>query len=90
MSITYQQAWADHQYLWKTYGPAKDMTGGYVDSEDLSRLLESPNKATARACLESQIRYWFDVGPDDNSPPAILRATDPAIREIANRYGASL
>jgi hypothetical protein len=88
--MTYERAFADHKYLWEEYGPAKDMTGGYVDSGDLELLLQSPTKATARRCLESQIRYWFDAGPDDCEPPAILRATDPKLREIADRYGASL
>ena len=87
---TYEQALADHSYLWSTYGPAYDMTGGYVDSDDLDKLLKRPTKSTARECLESQIRYWFDVGSEDADAPAILRATDPKIREIANRYGASL
>ena len=34
--MTYEQAFKDHEYLWKI-GPGYDMTGGYVDQEDLSR-----------------------------------------------------
>lgn len=62
--ITHEQAFKDRQYLWKTYGAAYDMTGGYVDSDDLEKLLEKPNKRTARACLINQIEYWFQRGPD--------------------------
>ena len=50
MMITYQQAREDHEYLWGTYGPAYDITGAYVDQDDLKRLLESPMKKTALAC----------------------------------------
>lgn len=86
----YTRAFADHRYLWRQYGPAKDMTGGYVDQDDLEAMLANPTKAEAVKCLERQIGYWFDVGPDDGSSPRILAATDPRIGEIAERYGASL
>lgn len=88
--MTYEQAFCDHQYLWMTYSPAYDMSGGYVDQDDLARLLARPTKATARECLVNQIRYWFDVGPEDGNPPAILAATDPEIYEIAERHGVVL
>jgi hypothetical protein len=86
--ITYEQARQDHEYLW-SIGAANDMTGGYVDSGDLDRLLRSPTKATARGCYESQIRYWFQVGPDPflASPAAAYLASDPRVREIAVRHG---
>lgn len=85
--LTYAQARADHEYLWNTYGPALDMTGGYVDSEDLDRLLRSPTKSTARACYVDQIEYWFDVGPEDKDPDTWRR--DPKVREIAERHNTT-
>ena len=88
--ITYEQARDDHQYLWSTYGPAYDMTGGYVDQEDLSRLLDNPTKSTARSCLCDQITYWFQVGFASNEPSYNGRAailTDPVVAEIAERHG---
>ena len=91
-TITYAQAFADHQYLWKTYAPASDMTGGYVDSYDLKKLLASPTKATARDCLSSQIRYWMAVGPEDcTADRAVLRGLtiDMTVTEIADRHGVS-
>ncbi len=90
--MTYEQAYKDHQYLWKTYGAADDMTGGYVDQEDLDRLLKSPTKAVAKLCLCRQIDYWFQVGPDDgvdipgNKAPQLI-ILDPIVREIAERHG---
>lgn len=89
MKVTYEQAYADHSYLWETYGAADDMTGGYVDQEDLTRLLKSPTKATARDCLVSQITYWFQTGPDKGLPTPIDR-NDPVLIEIAERYGEDI
>lgn len=83
---TYEQARADHEYLWETYGPAYDMTGGYVDQEDLDKLLKRPTKATARDCYQNQIRYWFDVGPDPADRGDEWK-TDPKVADIAERYG---
>lgn len=82
--ITYEQAYADHSYLWTTYGPAHDMTGGYVDQDDLAKLLASPSKATARKLLCRQIDYWFEVGPDISTNSVDLN--DPILREIYERY----
>lgn len=84
----YDQARADHEYLW-SIGPAKDMTGGYVDQEDLALLLRSPSKATAAGCYERQIAHWFSVGTDDALPPRMLMATDPRLRAIAERHGCA-
>lgn len=90
--ITYEQAFADHTYLWDTYGPANDMTGGYVDQGDLDRLLKSPTKATAKGCLCNQIVYWFQVGPDHCLAPhqVELDRDDPILQEIAERHGQEL
>lgn len=89
--ITYEQAFEDHSYLWEIYGPADDMTGAYTDQEDLARLLKSPTKATARDCLERQIEYWFQAGPDHTHSAqdsvSTLIENDPMVREIAIRYG---
>lgn len=63
--VTYDQAKADHAYLWGI-SPAYDMTGGYEDQNDLRRMLEKPTKATARACYVDQIVYWFSVGPGND------------------------
>lgn len=61
--ISYEQAYSDWEYLF-SIGCAYDMTGGYVDQEDLKKLLKSPTKKTARDCLVNQIIYWFQVGID--------------------------
>lgn len=61
--VTYEQARADHEYLWNTYGPADDMTGGYEDQYDLEKLLKNPSKKTALDCYSRQIAYWFNMGP---------------------------
>lgn len=89
---SYAQAKKDHEYLW-SIGPAYDMTGGYVDQDDLTRLLNSPTKVTARGCLVRQIEYWFQVGPDTHDDAGKSRRelhrlieTDLRVREIGNRY----
>lgn len=90
--MSYEQAYKDHRYLWQKYGAADDMTGGYVDSDDLDRMLKNPTKKQAKECLVSQICYWFQVGPDPGLPgtppkvPEIL-ASDERVKEIAERYG---
>ena len=84
--MTYEQARADHEYLWSTYAPADDMTGAYVDQDDLDRLLKSPTKAMARKCYMAQIHYWFDAGPDTALPLDDWR-NDPEVAVIAERHG---
>ena len=84
--MTYQQAFADWSYLWETYGEADDMTGGYVDQNDLRFLLLSPTKTTAKRCLERQIAYWFDVGPDATSARTFPSFDDPVLVDMAERY----
>jgi hypothetical protein len=84
MATTYEQAYSDHCYLWQEYGPAEDMTGGYVDQEDLAKLLKSPTKATARDCLVNQIDHWFMVGPDSTAHQPDW--SDARLQEIAERY----
>ena len=86
--MTYDQAREDHEYLWNTYGPAFDMTGGYVDQEDLWKLMKSPTKKTARECYESQVAYWFASGCSDGGfDLSTINWTDPMVREIAERHG---
>ena len=87
---SYNQAYKDHKYLWGI-APADDMTGGYVDQEDLDKMLKSPTKKTARQCLSDQIRYWFEVGPDKfDFSGSFLECAElhPEILEIQERYGA--
>jgi hypothetical protein len=85
--VSYEQAYRDHQYLWETHGSAADMTGAYVDQEDLARLLKSPTKATARDCLVDQIEWWFTAGTDeDRNAPAKAMESDAMVRKIAERY----
>lgn len=89
--MTYEQAYADHCYLWTTHGPAQDMTGAYVDQDDLALLLKSPTKRTAKNCLERQIMHWFDMGPDLGGPSmrGDVDWSDPVVCEIAERHGIS-
>lgn len=92
MAISYEQARADHEYLW-SIGPANDMTGAYVDQDDLQKLLRNPTKATARDCYISQIEYWFQAGPDCGSHEISKFKSanswvdkDRRVREIYDRY----
>ena len=92
--MTYREAYADRQYLWAVYGPANDMTGGYVDSNDLEELLASPAKPTAAKLLAAQIDYWFEAGPE-RSGAALQREVahaierDDRVHAIARRHGIS-
>jgi len=95
MTSRYDQARTDHEYIWKTHGPADDMTGGYVDQDDLDRLLTSPTKATAADCYEDQIQYWFETGPDltydpDKNHQNKSWRRDPKVLEIAERRGIEI
>jgi len=83
-TLTYAVVRADHEYLWKVYGPANDMTGGYVEEGDLARLLRAPTRATARDCYANQIAHWFHVGPETDVGGGWR--TDPKVREIAARH----
>ncbi len=93
--MSYKQAYEDHKFLFGI-GAASDMTGGYVDSEDLDKLLKSPTKKTAESVLWSQITYWFQVGTEagcgdyDGMMPIELVDEFPRIREIAEDYGCDI
>jgi hypothetical protein len=88
--ISYEQAMDDHTYLWEEYAAASDMTGGYVDSEDLTRMLRNPTKAMARKCLIDQIEFWFQNGPDTAGGGRRPDPNDARLREIAARYDHDL
>lgn len=84
----YEEVYKDWKYLW-SIAPANDMTGGYVDQDDLKRMLKNPSKATAVYCLQRQMEYWFQAGPDGSE--AIrkydhLCAVYPKIEEIRQKY----
>ena len=84
--MDYNQAHKDHSYLWNI-GPADDMTGAYVDQEDLKMLLDSPSKRTATKCLVRQINYWFQAGPDaSNRNSQHYFENDYEVRQIAERH----
>jgi hypothetical protein len=94
MRITYEKALKDWKTLFEGIGPASDMTGGYVDQDDLDKLLKSPTKSTAKKCLINQIEYWFENGIDGDlettsgrgaSVEKLIEARDD-IREISERY----
>ena len=86
--MTYEQAYKDHKYLW-AIAPANEMTGGYVDQDDLDRMLKKPTKTTAKACLCAQIDYWFANGVDNNDDTrtaADMAEDDPHVQDIADRH----
>ncbi len=89
--MNYEETYKDHKYLFDI-GPASDMTGGYVDSEDLGYMLKNPSKKGAVRCLSRQIDYWFQVGTEngvgfnDGKMPCELVDEYPLIKEIADRH----
>lgn len=91
--MTYDEVRKDWKVLFKEYGEAYDMTGGYVDQEDLELMLENPTKRQAKYCMMQQIGYWFQVGPDISEFESAkdnlqrLLETDPVIQGIAEKYG---
>lgn len=82
--MAYAESRNDHEYLWDI-APAYDMTGGYVDQDDLEKLLQSPTKKTATECYNTQIGYWFEVGPDEFGTDTKWK-TDSRVRRIAERH----
>jgi len=93
--MTYEQVLKDWQVLFEDIGMARDMTGGYVESEDLIKLLKSPSRATAKDCLKRQIKYWLEKGPDFNFINGGVKTYQeiceeyPIVRKIENRYAPS-
>lgn len=89
--MTYEEVYKDWDYLFNTISHANDMTGGYVDSEDLEALLKKPSKSTAKKCLVCQINYWFDAGIEYSNEHKGKTVFDlineyPEILVIADRY----
>ena len=92
--MSYKKTYDDHKFLFDI-GSASDMTGGYVDSEDLDEMLKTPTKKTAENCLLRQINYWFEVGTESGGKNGGMSALDlvdefPRIREIAEEYGCDI
>lgn len=88
--MKYEQVFKDWEYLW-AIAPAEDMTGGYVDQEDLDKLLRNPTKRVAASCLKGQIDHWFSAGPSAEDGPwnySELAAEYPKLLEIAERHRA--
>ncbi len=88
--ITYEQARKDHEFLW-SIGSADDMTGGYVDQQDLDKLLKKPTKSTARDCYCDQIAFWFQSGPEKANITVkfdygTLEQEYPELKEIRERH----
>lgn len=86
----FHQAVEDHKFLWGL-DEAYDMTGGYVDQEDLPVILYNPTKTQAYDILCRQISYWFQVGTQkgyDHAvyPPLYWADQYPEVFEIAERY----
>ncbi|MGY2573172.1 hypothetical protein [Vibrio sp. C8] len=93
--MTYDEVFKDWCYLFDNVGVADDMTGGYVDSEDLDELLRKPTKGTAKWCLSRQIDYWFAKGiqySNEHKGKSIFDLIEeyPLIEEIADRNCADL
>ncbi|MGR5328591.1 hypothetical protein [Photobacterium damselae] len=91
----YEEVYSDWEYLFKTVGFADDMTGGYVDSEDLEDLLKNPSKKTAKGILFRQIDYWYSEGIEYSNEHKNKTVFDlieeyPRIAEIADAYGIDL
>ena len=82
----YRQGLSDRQYLWYTNGPAKDMTGGYVDQDDLETRLKAATKMTATQYLTDQIIDWYRAGPERGAG----WFSDPRGNETARRYDVTL
>ena len=87
--MNYVQARKDHECLWDTYAPASDITGAYVDQDDLADLLRSPTKTTARNCYVRQIQHWFRFGPERGGRGGDEWKTDPEVASIACRHDAA-
>lgn len=91
----YEQVYSDWEYLFKEVAYADDMTGGYVDSEDLDKLLKKPSKATAKRILLRQIDYWFSKGieySEEHKGKSIFDLIEdyPRITGIAENYDIDL
>lgn len=86
--MTYDEVFKDWSYLFDEIGAAYDMTGGYVDSEDLDKMLKSPNKKTAKECMINQIVYWLDVGTEQDGLHSASKYinSDDRVNEINERY----
>lgn len=93
--MTYDELYKDWDYLFNKIGVADDMTGGYVDSEDLEMLLKKPTKATAKMCLWRQLDYWFQAGMEYSNEHERKTIEDlieeyPKIETIADKYDIDL
>lgn len=87
--MKYEEVLKDWKFLFEELDTAYDMTGGYVDQEDLDLLLKSPTKTTAKTCLQKQIDHWFQAGTEEF--PCIMNTEKllkkyPTARSIAEKY----
>ena len=83
----YNEVREDWETLWNIC-PADDMTGAYVDSGDLDRMLKTPTKKMAIQCMKCQIDFWLNQGIEDtNQTLEELMEMYPQVIPVAEKYG---
>lgn len=91
--MKYEQTRKDYETLRDIMGTSGgkaqvyDFTGGFVFEDHAMELLENPTKAQASKLYESMIIYGFQAGWDNGFQRLIPDLQDPAVDEIASRYG---
>lgn len=90
MARTYEQVRKQWETLW-AIGAADDISN--LAEDDMYKMLKSPTRTTARICMELQIEYWLQTGPEHPAPNGSrirlldLLRNNPEVQEIAEDYG---
>lgn len=60
--MTFEEVKADYVKLINEYGYPYDMTGGFVDSEQMEKVILNPTKTNAKQYMKNVINYGFQWG----------------------------
>lgn len=86
--MNFEEVKKDYLDLVKEYGEPTDMTGGFVDSESMLKVIMNPTKENAKKYLISVIEYGFQFGNfyRSESNGDIYPEYSSIVRRIYNKY----
>ncbi|KKN79722.1 hypothetical protein LCGC14_0337440 [marine sediment metagenome] len=85
---TFENVRKDYLKIISKCGPPADMTGGFVDSEQMEKIVLNPTKKNAMEYMKSIIQYGFQHGAYWNSEGKGLISTkeNETVNEMYERY----
>lgn len=91
--FTFEEVKKDYLALISTWGHPHDMTGGFIDAEQMEPVILNPSRAKARDYLLSVIQYGFQDLPHDSYYSELhgkINVSEcPTVKKIWEKYIAA-